>query len=350
MFKNKKTELTIEETEHRKNLYTLYNGVIVCAVFVWVLRFALGGLAGLTAPYLNNYYLGTLMVLLADGISIVLPFIVFQKFRRDPFRPVFLEKPRSEHPVLRCVIGVVSVFCLSFVGMALMDYAVSFLDGVKVYSAITRPDFGADAFQTGFYVIVSTLVYSFAYEFSFRGIAVRAMRDENRAAAVFVSGIAFAFSDGEPHHVLVRLLVGFLISAFYLRVRSLWMCIVLHAASQCAICFRWLYPRAQDSSVEIFMLFIALLLGVVSAVLLFIPRREKEGQITRKRVAFKVILTSFGVWLLTALLAFNIMSFTFYMDDAPNLETPEQGWQDPMFNNPTDRQENIPDYQEFPKD
>ena len=45
-----------------------------------------------------------------------------------------------------------------------------------------------------------------------------------------------------------------------------------------------------------------------------------------------------------------MMSFTFYMEDKPDLETPEHGQQEPLFNNPTDREETIPNYQEFPDD
>ncbi len=349
MLKNT-TELSISEQEHRENLKVLYSGVVVCAVFVWVLRFALGGLAGLTAPFLNNYYLATAMVLLADGISIVIPFVVFHKFRRDPFRPIFTEKPRSEHPALRCVIGVLAVFCLSVCGMAVTDFLLNLLNSHGVYSAITRPDLGTTPLQTVYYVILSVLIYSFAYEFAFRGIALRAMREENRAAAVFVSGIAFAFSDGEPHHIIVRLAVGFLIGWFYLRVRSVWACMVLHGAAQLGICFWWIRPMATDPMFESYLLLAGLVLGVGAAFFLFLPKREGDAQITPNRISFRIILTSFGIWLIIGLTAFNMMSFTFYMEDKPDLETPEHGQQEPLFNNPTDRKENIPDYQEFPDD
>ena len=342
--KERKEELTLSEQEHRNGLQVLFNGVFVCTVFVWVLRFAFSGLLKLLAPKVDSYYLLTALSLLGDGLSVLLPFLLFHKVRRDPFRPIFLEKPRSEHPFLRCVIGVVSVFCLAVCAMMLVDFGLGLLESNGVHSAITRPDFGQGKAQALYYVILSTLIYSFCYETAFRGIAVRAMKEENQTAAVLVSGLAFAFSDGEPHHVAVRLAVGFLLGWFYLRVRSVWACMALHAAAQAAICFAFRF--SFDPLFESYLFFICLVLGVSAAFFLFFPKKEKEPSVTSKGVSLRIVFTTFGVWVLAGLLAFNMMSFTFYMEDAPDLITPEHGQRDPLFNNPTDRAENIPNYQE----
>lgn len=344
--KQLKTELTLEEIEHRDRLRVLYCSVFVCTVFVWVLRFALGGLAGLAAPHISNYYLKTALILLADGVSIVLPFALYQKLRRDPFRPIFSEQPRSEHPSLRCVIGILSAFCLAVCGMAVTDFGLAFLENQGVHSAITLPDFGVNMAQNLYYVVLSTLIYSFSYEFSFRGIAMSAMRGENRATAVVISALAFAFVDGEPHHIIVRLAVGFVLALFYLRVRSLWAVVAVHAAVQVGICVWWLRPLQENSYIEHFLLLIGLVLGIGSAAFLFFPRREPDAQTTKNRVSFSVFLRSFGIWLVLGLVAFNMLSFTFYMEPAPDLETPEHGRQDPLFNDPTDRAENIPNYKD----
>ena len=348
--KRKKKELTIEEKEHRNNLRVLYCGVFVCAVFVWVFRFALSGIVDLVSPRIQNYYVLTFLDLLADGAAVTLPFVLFQKFRRDPFRPVFKEPARTEHLFLRCVIGALSVFCLSVCCMAVTDVAMNFLDSHGVHSAITRPDMGSGIVQNLFYILLSTVIYSFSYEFSFRGIAMGAMKDENRVSAVLVSGFAFALADGEPHHVAVRLVVGFLLGWFCLRVRSVWACMAVHAASQLGICLWWLRPVGENPLLENFLLLVSLVLGIGAAAFLFYPRREPDPQITSNRVSLGIIFKSFGIWLLAGLVAMNMLVFTFYMEPMPDAETPESGRQDPLFNNPTDRQENIPGYQEFPKD
>ena len=346
--REKKEELSLSEQEHRSGLSVLFNGIFVCTVFVWVLRFAFSGLLKLIAPKVDNYYLLTALSLLGDGISILLPFLVFHKARRDPFRPVFAEKPRSEHPFLRCVMGIVSVFCFSLCAMMLVEYGLGVLESNGVHSAITRPDFGQGKIQTLYYVLLSALVYSFCYETAFRGIGIRAMKEENQTAAVLVSGLAFAFVDGEPHHIAVRLAVGFLLGWFYLRVRSVWACMALHAASQVAICFAFRF--SFDPIVESYLFFACLVLGFAAAFFLFFPKKEREPSVTATRVSFRIVFTTFGIWVLTGLLFFNMMSFTFYMEDSPDLMTPEYGQQDPLFNNPEDREENIPNYQEHMPD
>ena len=342
-----KEVLTISEMEHRNNLRTLYSGIFVLTVFVWVFRFCLVGLAGLTAPYFENYYLGTALILICDGLSVLLPFLIFQKAIREPLKPVFENEPRSEHPVIRCFLGVLTVFCLTVGALALVDVCLRRLGELGVNSIITVPDLGSTPLQTVYYALLSTLIYSFVYESSFRGIAIRAMGKENRAAAVFVSAVAFALSDGNPYHIAVRLVVGAILGWFYLRLRSVWACMVLQAACHLTVTFWWIWaPEDEWYTFESFLILASLVLGIASAFFLFYPRREPDSQITSGRVAFGQVFFSFGIWLLAAMVAFNMLTYTFDMKDAPDQLTPEQGQQDPLFNNPTDRQENIPGYQE----
>lgn len=345
--KKEKEVLTISEMEHRNNLRTLYSGIFVVTVFVWVFRFCLSGLAGLTAPYLNNYYLGTALILVADGLAVLLPFLIFQKAIREPLKPVFVNEPRSEHPVVRCLLGVLTVFCLTLGALALTDVCLDGLDVAGIHSVITVPDFGKTPLQTVYYTVLSTVIYSFVFEVSFRGIALRAMGPENRFAAVFVSGVAFALSDGNPYHLVVRLAVGFILGWFYLRIRSVWACMVLQAACQLTVTLWWVFvPEYDWYMFESFLILAGIVLGATAAFFLFYPRRDPDSQITSNKVAFRQVFFSFGIWLMITLVAFNMLTYTFHMEDAPDSLTPEQGQRDPLFNDPSDRQENIPGYQE----
>lgn len=313
----KKTELTIEEQAHRNRLRDLYCGVFVTTVFVWVLQFALGGLASLAQPYLN-YYGATALNLLANALAVFLPFFVFQKVRRDPVLPIFRQKPRSEHPVIRSLLGAMATGGLT-VGLAgLLYHLLAFLERAGVHSHITVPDFGSDLYQNIYYILLSSVLLAFSYEFAFRGVALEGMREENSLAAVLVSSVAFAFSDGHLYNVITRLAIGVLLGWFYLRVRSVWCCMVLHGASQVALSLWWFFIYDQEYAPYVnFLILICFVLGLGAAFFLFYPRRDPDANLTPNKIALKEIFTSFGIYLITVLLAFNLLVFAFSTDSDP---------------------------------
>lgn len=339
----KKPELTIEEAAHRERLRNLYCGIFVVTAFVWVLRFALGGLASLIAPHLN-YYFATTLTLVADSLAVFLPFFVFLKACRDPFLPVFQESPRSVHPIARCVIGFFATAGLTLGALGLMELLLSFLEGKGVHTTVVPPDLGSTGGETIFYILLSTILYSFAYEVAFRGIAMRAMRDENRLAAVLVSGISYALSDGDLYRLAVRFAIGFLLGWFYLRIRSVWCCMVLQMASQLTLSLWWLFISDREFTAYLnLLILIGLVIGIAAALFLFYPRRDSDAQITPNKVALKEIFTSFGVYLMIGLVAFNLLIFTFSTDGDPN---------DPLLQ-PMDEEHKIPPlqfdrYEDFP--
>ncbi len=313
----KKIELTIEEQAHRGRLRDLYCGVFVVTVFVWVLRFVLGGLAGLAVPHLN-YYQSTALTLLAESISIFLPFLVFHKLQRDPILPIFRDPPRSEHPVVRCLLGFLAVAGLTLGALGLTEWILSLLEGLGLHTAVTPVNLGGNCNETLFYILLSTVLYSFSYEVAFRGIALRAMKTENHQAAVLVSGLAYALSDGEPYRIGVRLVIGFLIGWFYLRIRSVWCCMALQAASQITVSLWWLLmPNREFTAYINFLILVGLVFGIAAAFFLFFPRRDSDPQITANKIALKQVFTSFGVYLMVALVAFNMLVFTFSTDGDP---------------------------------
>lgn len=317
MKNRKKKELTIEEQAHRNRLKDLYCGVFVVTVLVWVFRFCFDALAGLAVPFLN-YYGATALTLMARALSVLIPFLVLQRVLREPFGPVFQENPRSEHPILRSILGIVSVCGLTVGAMGLMRYFLFFLENAGIHSVVSFPDFGTDPYQTAFYILLSTVLYSFAYEVSFRGIALRNMREGNGLCAVLVSGIAYSLSDGDLYGILARFSIGFVIGAFYLRIRAIWPCILLQAASQMGgALFLW-YLQRSDSMLQIsFLLFAGIVFGVGAAILLFIPHRDPEPQGTSNKVALQQVFFSFGVYLMVALVTFNLLVFTFSTDADP---------------------------------
>ena len=339
----KKSELTIEEAAHRERLRDLYCGIFVVTAFVWVLRFGLGGLASLAAPHLN-YYVATALTVVAEALAVFLPFFVFLKACRDPLSPIFREAPRSVHPIARCVIGFFAAAGLTLGALGLMELLLSFLEGNGVHTAVVSPDLGSSAGETVFYVVLSTVFYSFAYEVAFRGIALRAMKDENRFAAVLVSGIAYALCDGDLYRMAVRFAIGFLLGWFYLRIRSVWCCMVLQAASQITLSLWWIFIRDREFTAYLnLLILIGFVIGIAAALLLFYPRRDPDPQITPNKVALKEIFTSFGVYLMIGLVAFNLLIFAFSTDADPN---------DPLLQ-PMEEEDKIPPlqfdrYEDFP--
>lgn len=340
----KKQELTLEEQAHRDRLRVLYNGIFVVTVLVWVCRFALEGLLSLLP--VSEYYLLTALKILVNTFSISFPFAIFHRVRRDPFAPIFREKPRSEHPVLRSVLGILAVACLTLAALGLTHVCLLWLESNGVHTAVTVPDMGEGTAQNLYYILLSTLCYSFAYEFAFRGIGMRAMVDENPLCAVLVSGLAFAFSDGDPYLVAVRLAVGFLLGGFYLRVRALLPCILLQGACQVVISlWRLCCPQEGWLFYEGFLILISLVLGIGATFFLFFPRREALPKNATNRVSLRQIFFSFGIWVLVALLAFNMLVFTFSTDADPAdpllQPTPEEGVRPPLH---FDRGEELEDY------
>ncbi len=315
--RGQKTELTIEEQARRSRIRDRYCWIFVLTVAVWVLRFALGGLASIAAGSLT-YYPAAALTALANALAVFLPFFAYQRVSREPLMPVFREEARSEHPVIRTLIGVVSVSGLTLGAMGLTDLLLSVAEMKGLHSAITVPAFGTTPAQSIFYVAVTAVFSSFAYEIAYRGIALRSMREENRIAAVLVSGVAYALSDGEPYLLVVRLAIGFVIGFFYLRVRSVWSCIVLQAASQITVSLWWIFAQYDNFlAYANYLIFMGLVLGVAAAFFLFFPRRDPDGQEFKNSVALKQIFTSFGIYLLVGLVAFNMLMFTFSTDADP---------------------------------
>ncbi len=313
----KKVELTLEQQVHRTRLRDLYCGIFVTTVFVWVLQFIFGSLANLAADHLN-FYLAAGLTVMANALAVFLPFFVFQKVRRDPVLPLFREKPQSEYPALRTLLGILSMSGLTL-GLSGLTYRLlSFLEGVGLHSTVTVPDLGSNLLQNVYYILLSALFYSFAYEFAFRGIAVSAMKNENRSAALLVSTLAFAFSDGHLYHIIIRLVTGFVLGCFYLRLRSFWGCMVLHAASQITLNLWWWISARQEYAVYVnFLILVGLVFGIAATYCLFVPKKDPEPETTSNKIAVKEIFTSFGVYLLAGLLAFNLLVFTFSTDSDP---------------------------------
>ncbi|MBQ1965360.1 MAG: CPBP family intramembrane metalloprotease [Clostridia bacterium] len=331
----KKAELTLEEQAHRTRLRDLYCGIFVVTIFVWVLQFVLGGLANLASAHLN-FYFATGLTLLANALAVFVPFFVFQKVRRDPVSPVFREIPQSEHPFLQTVLGILAVSGITLGLAGLTDRFLSLLEGLGVHSTVIVPNLGNSLLQSVFYIVLSALLSSFAYEFAFRGIAVNAMKDENRLAALLVSTVAFAFSDGHLYHIVIRLAVGVLLGLFYLRVRSFWCCMALHAASRIVLDLWWWLSSKQEYAVYVnFLILLGLVFGLAAALCLFVPQKEREPDPTPNKIALKEIFTSFGIYLMVGLLAFNLLVFTFSTDSDPT---------DPLLQ-PTPEEDRIPPLQ-----
>lgn len=283
-----------------------------------------------------NYYFATTLAVLAEATSVFLPFFVFLKLCRDPFSPVLQEKPRSEHPIVRCIFGCFSVAGLTLGALGLTEWLLSFLEGIGWHTAIVPPNLGNHWAESLFYIALSTILYSFAYEVAFRGIALRTMKDENRLTAVLVSGIAYGLSDGDPYRIVVRFAIGFLLGWFYLRIRSVWCCMVLQAASQLTLSLWWLFVQNREFTAYInFLILFGLVFGVAAAFFLFYPRREPDAQTTPSKVALKEAFTSFGVFVLLGLVAFNMLTFTFSTDADPN---------DPLLQ-PMDEEDKVPPLQ-----
>ena len=330
----KKPELTIEEAEHRARIRDMYCGVFVVTALVWILRFVSEWILGFLST--ENYYIMTGLQIFTGAFSVFLPFFIFLKAYRDPFLPILKDSPRSEHPVIRCAIGCFAVFGLSIGALGLMELLRSLLEGVGLHSAVVAPNMGETWQETLFYVIVSTVLYSFSYEIAFRGIALRTMKEENRFAAVLVSGIAYALSDGDLYRMAVRFAVGFLMGWFYLRIRSVWCCIVLQAVSQVTVSLWWLLLRGREFTVYVnFLILMGLVIGIAAAFFLLYPRRESDPQKVSNKVALKEVFTSFGVYLMIGMVAFNLLIFTFSMDADPS---------DPLLQ-PMDEEHKVPPLQ-----
>lgn len=330
----KKPELTIEEAAHRTRIRDMYCGVFVVTSLVWALRFVFEWILGFLST--ENYYLITALQIFTGAFSVFLPFFIFLKAYRDPLLPILKDSPRSEHPVLRCAIGCFSVFGLTIGALGLMELLRSLLEGAGLHSNVVPPDLGNTWQETLFYLLFSTVCYSLAYEISFRGIALRTMKEENRLTAVLVSGIAFALCDGDLYRMAVRFAIGFLLGFFYLRIRSVWCCIALQAVSQITISLWWLFVGGREFTLYVhFLILMGLVIGIAAALFLFYPRRESDPQTTSNKVALKEAFTSFGVYLMIGLVAFNLLIFTFSTDGDPN---------DPLLQ-PMDEEQIVPPLQ-----
>lgn len=346
--KRTKPVLSLEEQAHREQIRDLFNSVMVATVIVWVFRFCLCGLASLTKSVLD-YYSYTLLYLVAESVAVALPFVIFHKGRREDFAPIFTEPASSDpdHNPLRYLFGAFAVFCLSFAAMEAVDLFRALLEGWGVHTAVEVPDLGKSILQTGYYVLVSSILRAFVLEFSFRGIAQRALAPENRFCAVLIAGLSFAFVDGNMALAVVRLAVGFLIGAFYLRFRNFWGCVLLQACSQLSVSLWWvlrsIFVNGELSLYSPFLLLVSFVLGVGAALYLFYPfRREKEPQTTSSKVTLQQIFSSFAVYLLVGLMAFSLLVTTFSTDADPAdpllQPTPEEGVKPPLH---FDREEEL---------
>ena len=319
-------ELTYSQAEHRSRLKDLFTGVFIVTILVRVLRFLFLWLAGLASGRLS-YYGSTALGVLAECLAVILPFLLMQRYRREKSLPLFREKARSRRPVLRTLLG-----CLAAAGLTLgltgfTKNVLRLLESAGLHSKVALPDMGVTTPQTVFFLCLSVLLPAVCYEFAFRGVTVSALREENRLCAVLASALAFAFSDFDLYHILPRLAVGALLAAFYLRVHSLWACICVQAAALSGG-YVWFLLRGDGPS-RLFVMICALIAGIAATVFLFLPREEKEASLTPNRTALKYFFTSFGVYLLILLTAFQLLVSVFSTDadpDDPLLQpTPEQG-------------------------
>lgn len=164
-----KTELTWSEMEQRRRMKDLYTGFFVITILIWVLRFLLSLVSGLLPDY--GFYGTSVLSIFSEAVSVLIPFCLYRKFARDPFRDLFREKVRSEHPVLRTLIGIFASVGLSVAGFCGCYCLISFCELHGVHTAVSLPSVGQTVPEFLFYLILSSVVFGFVYEFSFRGIA-----------------------------------------------------------------------------------------------------------------------------------------------------------------------------------
>ena len=348
-----KKELTIEESALRERFRDMANSVFVAAILVWVLRFCLVGLTKLLASSLPYVVYATLS-LLAECASVFFPFFLLLKHNRDKLMPIFREKPSGERLSPRLLLGILSVAGFSVGGVAATDLLLTWLDGNGVFSAISSPDFGETFPESIFYLLLSSLLLSFTYELCFRGISIPLLQKDNAVCAVFIASLAFAFINGDVHGIIVRLITGFSLGFFYLRVKSFYLCFVAGFFGNLVVNLWWLLLKDSDPvlpkflamdpvMINVFLAVIGVVIGGFATFFLFQMERpsveqpisEPAAQTMKARVAFSQVFTSFGIFVLAAIVAFNVLLVTFSTEADPNdpllKPTPEEGHIPPLF-------------------
>ena len=314
--------VTFEEEKKQEYLKLVFNSVLIVACLICVIQaifkapmfFLIEPFAG--KPY--YFYLKTIFSLLFSGLSVFIPFYLYNKAIGKSIKTLF----KAEHakaPIAFYIFGAIAV---TGIAVFIQKYSVDFTEYLKTLGYVINevyPILGQNLFEMLFFIVLSAIIPAFLNEIAFRGIIVENLKKDSYTAAIILSSIIFSFNNISLVLMPYLLITGLILGWLYIKTNSIFVTITAHIAMNTVMSFiLTLKNTMNEIDFTGFYSIIVPVCGIIGLLSLFIlmiiykiPQKHTEPGLTAVETV-KTVLLSIGLWIFLFIIVFQL--FFTYLD------------------------------------
>lgn len=321
-------DLSFAEETRREKLRDGFTAPLVAACLICFLQVLFGELrshllASLPESGLGAFLLRLLIPMILSGLSVFLPFWIYNRLIGERLKPLFTKQRLWVSPaVFFAGIAAVCGFGMLFRWLSMLLTSSMEASGFVFLRQIPPTD------SPVLFVLLSALIPAVFYELAFRGIMTEQIRKWSPAAAVILSSIVNSFCylslDIMPHALVCGLILGWL----YLRTESILLTFCASAVTNGVLAGLWLTDTLSPAVAAVGG--VVGIAGLVVCLLLCKNSGTQKPSFTRKEV-LRGVFSSFALY---AFLVITFLGLMFYHIDKPEPDDASEAGQTAVFDSP----------------
>lgn len=328
-----KKDLTFEEEVRRERISDGFTSPLVAACLICFLQVLLGALQDKIFRSVpeseDSFLLYLLLPLLFSGISVLVPFYIYNRLIGEKITPLFKRENLSVNPlVLLC--GILSV--CSF-GVLFRFFSMQ-LTGAMEASGFVFTRAVPPTYNPALFILFSSLIPAVFYELAFRGILAERLKFWSPAAAVILSAMVYSFCHLSLDIIPHTFVCGLLLSWLYIKTNSIVLTAAANAMTNAVIAALWVFDSLSVTA--------AVIGGAVGVSGLigcwFLLKKEpgtKKNEYSGKEV-LRAVFTSFALYVFLVITFLGLMFYHINKPD-PEQQTPPLQQEDNSFVIETER-------------
>lgn len=182
------------------------------------------------------------------------------------------------------LFAVLSVIALNFTVSYLNNVAVtSFFPNnttVVVGSAISTQGRTISELWILFFVEIfaTAIVPAFCEEYLFRGAILTDLLPFGKSTAIFASAFLFGLMHQNPLQMLYTVLMGVIIGCIYVKTKSIWVCVILHAMNNFVTVIEQFIPAITGMTwIVILIDLLLVIVGAIASVVILLHKNKEPS-------------------------------------------------------------------------
>ena len=268
---------------------------VASSITVMVMSFfetpSIGGGAPPTSSVIWQW-IDYVVYLISYVLVFAVPLIIWFAFKNNEKTTDYFyinRKPSFSLTVMGCtIILAINYFCVIF-----EEFGGIIFGKIGILSSFV-PEIGDDLVSNVLYFIILVVAPAVLEEFCYRGVICGRLARYNRTAAVLVSAILFSLMHQSLDQIPFAFLAGLLLGYLYLRTKSIWTCVIIHAANNgFAYAQEYLYANNENIVLEYMgMWAFIFFVGWCAVLYMGLTHERAENQPLSTKEALSLELTS----------------------------------------------------------